>query len=376
MLSPTLRLLMAALLVPVVAASTQERRFQYFSFPPTPYGDLMFARPELAWSVWGSGGLTVSSARIEVDGKPIKARYDSRAQTVRATPALLAPGTHDAKCTVNFDSGHTVDKRWRFRVLPGALPKLPAPGPQQKAAQRIIDQFRRQHGLPAMNSEPALHAAAQAHADYMAGNRSVGHSEAPGRKGFTGKTPGDRARAFGYFGGNSESVAKSGQALAESVRRLFEAPYHRVMFLQPGRPDFGAGFTRGSTCLKVGGDHTDGTVLSPPDRAKAVPLDWDGVETPDPLRGTRMKGPVGYPVVMAVFGQGADTLRLKSAELKASGTSVPIVALHPGNDAKAHGAVILVPRSPLKPRTRYEVQITYTQSGRQSKKHWSFTTGG
>ena len=376
MLSPTLRLTLAALLVPLAAASPQERRFQYFSFPPTPYGELMIATPELAWSVWGHGGLKVSSATIEVDGKPIKARYDGKARTVRATPpSRLAPGMHNAKCTVNFDSGHQVDKKWRFRVLKGALPQLPRTRPHQRTAQKIIDQLRRQHGLPTMNSEPALHAAAQAHADYMAANRSAGHTERPGRTGYTGKTPGDRAKAFGYFGRNSESVAKSDQALADSVRRLFEAPYHRVMFLQPGRPDFGAGFTDGSACLKIGGDHADGTVLSPPDRATAVPLEWDGVETPDPLRGTPMKGPVGYPIVMAVFGQGADTLRLRSDQLKTSGRTVPIVALHPGNDKKAKGAVILVPRTPLNPRTRYQVQITYTQNGRQTTKQWSFTTG-
>ena len=377
MLSPTLRLTLAALLVTVAAASTQERRFQYFSFPPTPYGDLMLATPELAWSVWSNAGQKVSSATIEIDGKPLKARYDSKSQTVRATPpARLAPGTHSAKCTVNFDSGHTVDKSWRFRVLPGALPRLPAPAQHQRTAQKIIDQFRKQHGLPAMNSDPSLHAAAQAHSEYMADHSSAGHSERPGRKGFTGRTPGDRARAFGYFGRNSESVAKSGQGLAESVRRLFDAPYHRVMFLQPGSPDFGAGFTDGSTCLKIGGDHADGTVLSPPDRATSVPREWDGVETPDPLRKTRMKGPVGYPIVMAAFGQGADTLRLKFAELTTSGRTVPIVALHPGNDNKAKAAIILVPRTPLTPRTRYDIQITYTQNSRQTTKQWSFTTRG
>jgi hypothetical protein len=208
----------------------------------------------------------------------------------------------------------------------------------------------------------------------MLSNNTAGHRQSPDGMGFVGATPGDRARRFGYNGANSEAVAWGDFGLEDTVRGLFDAPYHRVLFLQPKAPDFGASFSNGTLCVKFGGAAGDGAVLSPPNGARNVPRSWDGMETPDPLRSTNLRGPVGYPVVLALFGRDAQAFRFVGAALSGPRGAVPCIVLHPASDPHAEGAVILVPREPLAPLTAYTATVTYRNAQGEQTARATFST--
>ena len=258
-----------------------------------------------------------------------------------------------------------------------ALALLAASASTDTAAnlRAFVDLARKQHGLPPIHQNAALQGAAEAHIAYMRDNRVFGHAEQPGCRGFTGRTPGDRAFAFGYRGGNGEVLSESSLGLDDALAELFAAPYHRAMFLQPISPDFGAASLEGSVCIKFGGPTGNGTVVSPPNNAKDVPTTWDGTETPDPLRSQNVDGPFGYPVIVVFFGSDADRLRLSRAAMRdANGREVAAYVLHPGNDRLSKGLVTLVPAKPLARSAVYSVRIEYANASGKHVLAWSFKT--
>jgi hypothetical protein len=208
----------------------------------------------------------------------------------------------------------------------------------------------------------------------MRSNRTSGHGQTPSGDGYTGRTPGDRARHFGYRGSNSEAVAWGDFGIEDMVRGLFDAPYHRVLFLQPATPDFGGSFAQGTLCIKFGGDSGDGAVVSPANGARNVQTLWDGIETPDPLRGANLRGAVGYPIVLAAFGSVAQGFRFVSARLTGPNGNVRSLVLHPGNDEHAERAIIVIPHKPLVKDTKYTVVIAYTNSSGSHRARSTFTT--
>lgn len=369
-----IRMLLTAVIVSSsVAAPEQER--SYFNIPPSPRGDLLISKPNLSWSVWGKGDLKVESVSMSLDGEQLDASYDTDLKTVTAKiSSRLDEGKHEAVCKVKFDSSHVVEEKWSFVVLPNAKEELPLSEPHQVLIQHRVNQIRRYHGLKPVSVDSALNAAAESHAIYMDTNRIVGHEEEARRPGFTGESPDRRANAFGYYDRNNESVASFQKDPMLAVDRLFDAPYHRVMFLQPGSPDFGSGYASGSACIKFGGRYEDGLVVSPPQGGVGVPRSWDGAETPDPLRNARLRGAVGYPVVIAAYGEHAKTIRLKSAQMYDGRAHVPLLKLHPGNDEYLDAAIVLIPRIPLEASTKYWLKIEYSMNGRPYVKEWSFTT--
>ncbi len=253
------------------------------------------------------------------------------------------------------------------------LAGLPASGASEVRA--FVDDVRRQHGLSGVRPHDALQAAAQSHLEYMVANNTIGHAQSPGKQHYTARTAGERTKMFGYVGRNSEALSFSSRGLKAALEGLFVAPYHRVMFLQPNRPDFGAAATDTSVVVKLGGETGDGTVFSPPNNGKNVPTTWDTVETPDPLRNAHIDGPIGYPIVVAFFGKDAKGLRYVSSSLRdGQGKSVPVLALHPGNDRFASSAIILLPHSPLRPGATYRFEVAFANQARQSTVGGSFST--
>jgi hypothetical protein len=208
----------------------------------------------------------------------------------------------------------------------------------------------------------------------MRANRTAGHGLTPGGEGYTGRTPGDRASHFGYRGSNSEAVAWGDFGVEDMVQGLFDAPYHRVLFMQPRTPDFGGSYLQGTLCIKFGGETGNGVVVSPADGAQNVRPYWDGIETPDPLRGTGLHGAVGYPIVLAAFGTSAEGFRFVSAKLSGPDGAVKARVLHPGNDEHADRAVIVIPHKPLAKDTRYTVVIAYANSSGAREARSTFTT--
>lgn len=368
-------LVAASLFMAVVPAQISTRSIRYYEMEPTPFGQIMLSRPVLEWKVWGES-VAVESVQATIDGSAVPSSYvGSRNAVVAPVDTPLKEGEHEATVRVVLASGHILEKEWDFHVAPNALRAFPHIQEDQAALVRQVNHLRAELKLRPVEMNAALSAAAQSHAEYMSRNGRSGHRENPGEAGFTGKTPGERARAFGYFDRNSEAVAVTGKSTLQAVSDLFDAPYHRVMFLQPGQPDFGAGASGDATCVKFGGPHDDAIVMSPSNGATGVKREWDGVETPDPMDGVRAFGPYGYPIVLAVFGKFADGFSCVRAVVKDSkGAVVASTVLHPGNDEHSKSSVIIVPTKPLKAHTTYLVEVEYKTEGRKRKSSWKFTT--
>ncbi|MEJ5171363.1 MAG: hypothetical protein WHU10_10275, partial [Fimbriimonadales bacterium] len=262
---------------------------------------------------------------------------------------------------------------WSFEVAPGAALALPEANAEQLAAIERANAIRRLLGLPEFWHEPSLSAAAASHSAFLASNRAFGHTQDPALPGFTGRTARERAMAFGFAGSVWETVGFSAQPGSDLVRELFDAPYHRLPFLQPGPVPVGAGVAGSYLTLNFGASTQEGLVVSPAPGQRAVPTAWDGVETPCPLDVHGLRGPVGYPIVAAWFGEGKLEL-LEARLLDAGGEDVPTVANHPGNDPHLDSGVFLIPRNALRPGETYRVVLRVRVNGRETQRDWTFTT--
>lgn len=107
------------------------------------------------------------------------------------------------------------------KPAPPSPPTLPPQvPPTTDAANRLLtlhNQLRQTVGAVPLRLAGELVTAAQRHADWMARNRDMDHTETPGTAGYTGKSFADRARAAGYnMGGGGENIA-AGQRSADAA---------------------------------------------------------------------------------------------------------------------------------------------------------------
>jgi len=371
MVRPAIR---SALVLAAATAAALCAAFGYRAYPPAPQGVVRYAKVEVAWRVAPYGGARVTGVSLHLDGLAVPARYDERSGAVVWRPeSPLATGRHAARCVVEFDGRYRAEKEWTFEVSPEAAVRLPDPSAEQVATVDRVNEIRRRLGLPEFWHEPSLAAAASSHSAFLATNRAFGHAQDPAMPGFTGRTARERAMAFGYAGSVWEDVGYSARPGADLVRELFDAPYHRLPFLQPGAAPVGAGVSGPFLTLNFGSAAEAGLTVSPAPDERDVPVSWDGVETPCPLDGHGLRGPVGYPIVAAWFGEGK--LELVEARLVDSkGAEVPTVANHPGNDPHLESAVFLIPRVPLSPGERYRVLLRVRIGGKEAERDWSFAT--
>lgn len=368
---------LAVLGLALAAGHTTPQARTYMMLAPFPQGDLLVAQPEIQWPIWSEDGIRIENTELTLDGRPLPSRYEpSRPGVVSRLTRPLAPGKYRAVARVKLDGVKTVSKEWTFRVLPGALPSLPAPTLEQELGIKVVNDLRREHGLPPMTSSRALHAASSRHAQYMAANNQVGHLQKPGARDFFAVGHGQRAQMFGYALPSAELTARTSDGVAQAVRDLFHAPYHRYLFLRPGQLEAGAGFSGQYSCLQFGGLGESGIVVSPPDRAQDVPAAWDGVERPDPLARPGLNAPVGYVPMLVYYGGAGDKLQLISASLKDErGREVQASVAHPGNDRNSENCVLIIPARPLEPGTTYTASVSVAVTGgREFRRTWSFRT--
>ena len=368
---------------------------------PQPQGAIRVSRPRLVWRIWPR----VSSATLAIDGREIDSRYDPASRAVVGQPsAPLAPGKHRVRCTVGFDGGRSTERVWSVTILPGSVsePTTATTG-AERASLALIQGIRRSLGLGELVLDGALQSAARAHAEYLLRNGRGGHLEERGRPGFLGRTPAERARSFGATDDILvEDVAvltragnSGGSSTDEAVIGLFDAPYHRLPFLNPALQKIGVahgerlsgGTTTGATVLLFSGtdspERPPRTMLSPRDGQAGVPTHWLDSETPDPLRlheGARP--PVGFPMLFAHFPRRPDAgpslpLRCDGATLVGpDGRKVPLLVNAPPYDAELGGqAVLLIPRDPLLPDSVYRATVLARNgAGQPISRTWKFRT--
>lgn len=368
----------AALLLASLPLET--RALEYSAHAPAPTGMVRIARPTIIWRVRPGAHTFVTRMSLTLNGKTVPAVYSpSERAVVYACVRPLAPGPHVVRCRVVFNDDWVVDRDWQFTVADDALEQLPVPNLEQQGALQVANGYRRVLALPPFQPDPRLCAAALAHAQYQQQNRVCSHQEQPGKPGFCGASVRERVGAFGYSAGCFESVEKGSDSLPLAVISLFDAPYHRLPFMQPGAPLFGAGRADLITTLEIGATEQGQTVFYPVDGQQDVPLSWDGRETPDPLRvHPDARAPVGYVITLFYFGAEQERLSNVEASLvTSSGRPVPFYLNTPDNDDFLQKGVLLVPQKPLEPGTTYRVCVrASTKTGKPAviERRWSFTT--
>jgi len=353
------------------------RAADYYTGNPTPIGALRIARPTITWKIWGGEKTKITAVSMALNNREVPAEYFGSYKAVIYTPPRpLPPGSYQVRCEVTFNNRWKVSREWEFTIPPEAIQELPEPDARQRRAWETANEYRRLMGMFPFRLDLRLCASATAHASYLDRNKETGHAEQPGKPGFVGKDPMERAIAFGYDGGCSEDAAGGDLSPSAAVRELFDAPYHRLPFLQPGSPDFGAGRVGDQTVLVFGATEAEGIVTYPVDKQREIPLRWHGIEDPNPLRIHRVRGPAGYIITFCYFAPDRPRIRISKATLTTEkGEPVPFYLNTPDNDSHLTNGALLIPKQSLRQNTTYLVSIeASTQSGKNISRNWQFTT--
>ena len=278
---------------------------------------------------------------------------------------------------------------------PAALPAVSvgspsyAPGSPQRLAYDQLNAARLRCGFGALAQSAQLDQAAAAHGHYMNLNSEFGHGEDPGKPGFTGATPLDRARAAGYVPravGEDLSTGGSfsGSTAADSIRNLMAAPYHAQSLLT-GFSEVGLAWNAVAsldTLVVDLGVPAPAQLRPPPQGVATFPCEGTtdavargGNESPSPFPSDP-DAQWGQPIIVA----GPEALRLTSATI--TGPSGPVrllVTYGAGATADPNGTFTdgwftVIPEV-LQPGTSYAVAIDYTVAGAPGSARFSFTTG-
>jgi hypothetical protein len=241
-----------------------------------------------------------------------------------------------------------------------------------------LDCYRQVLGLQPAAGEATLHAAAQAHADYMALLGQLTHEEAVENEGYTGEYVWNRVEAAGWTFANQEigEVLASGLGPADSVDLWMGSVYHRAPLVGLDLRHVGFGEAGGYTGMVLIGDYpgtTGAEVVYPPDGMRGVPVDFDSdSESPDPVAGA---GVVGFPVTWSVANvtDGPDITEA-SAEMSGPDGDVDFLLLDPDSDPWLTDMLALVPLEPLEPASAYEVELSATVHGEAVSRTVRFDT--
>lgn len=341
-----------------------------------PSEDVAVSRPCLRLEIWAPDGRDVAVSEMRVDGQVVGAKYDAKQRALLFPyQESLAAGEHAVECRVGFTGTPVYKAGWKFRVLPNAVESFPIATKEQLRTLEVVNGYRRRVGLPDMETNPVLDMAALGHSDYCAKNNVMGHVQRPGQPGFTGQTSQQRLGRLGWIGASYEGMTHGEATLEEAVASLFDSPYHRLPFIQPGQLSLGSGRCGNMTTINVSHCNDTATVVSPGENQTDVPYSWGRSESPNPLRmhpGASL--PVGYPIVVALFGPERKIATIE-ATLKANGKDVPFFLNQPGNDNEITSEAFIIPKDPLLPKTAYDVTFkAMDEAGKIVEKNWRFTT--
>lgn len=356
------------------SAPAQTVAERYEAEPPRPQGTIRLFRPTIEWPIAPRSGHRITGIRLFINGRETPAQYDPEQRLIAYTPETpLPPGLYRIRGEAALDETYVVEQEWTF-LLSAELP--PPPDDAQAALCRQMNALRARAGLPPVDLDARLCAAAAAHSAYLKRHGTTDHDEEPGRAGFTGRTPRDRLAAAGFEAPCTESVQVGAKTPAEALAALLRAPYHRLALLQPGSPAFGVGIAGDRLTALCATSERAEVVLWPGEGQDDVPCAWQEVEIPDPLRAHPVSGPVGAILSLAYAGPSGGPLQAGAASLTdARGQAISCFLSTPENDDQLSQAILLIPRRPLTPGMRYQVAIEATTAeGLAVGRTWSFTT--
>jgi uncharacterized protein YkwD len=273
----------------------------------------------------------------------------------------------------------------------------PTPGSPTATGDVALDGFnwfnyrRNQLGLSSLTRDSRIDAAAAAHSDYQRLNNTVTHDETAGKPGFTGVTLADRltaanytlVRPYAYGEVISAATDRNGFFHAEE---LITAIYHRFVIFEPvfrqmGTGSATAGGNNGYTYFTADLTTTAGygtgvgrgnVAVYPVNAQTAVPTNFmSDTESPDPVPN---QNEVGYPI--SVHADISSVLTVQSFTVQArGGTALSVRLLATNVDPETpRSAAAIVPLSPLRSNTTYDVSFTGTVDAIPVSRNWSFTT--
>lgn len=261
--------------------------------------------------------------------------------------------------------------------------ELPEPDDTALWVLDYINTIRRRAGLPPVTYDKRLGAAATQHAEYVAKEGELTHSQRPESPYFVAETPTERAHYFGYTGFGVSEDLHAYVSPEKAVEDWMAAPYHRIPILSPNVRHMGFGYVDSHAALLLGYGSSLAKqappVRWPYDGQTDAPTSWDGREEPTPLRlYPHVTPPVG-PAISLQYGFDALRLSLEKATLtESNGQDIPVMVFSPDNDDRLRYAAFIIPYEPLKPGTRYTVEmkgkVTYETGTRDFVERWSFTT--
>ncbi len=177
-----------------------------------------------------------------------------------------------------------------------------------------------------------------------------------------------------------------------AVGKWLQDPKRRTAILEPRLRTFGAGYARneagqwfsvfdwthGLDREPLDATPVTGAVVYPAPGQTRVPLWFPGNETPDPLPQTKDKL-AGYPITL-VFPEGT-RIEGMAAHLSHKGEkdvpvwlSSPEKPANPRFDAAQRSTICLIAKKPLRPNTRYHVEVLATVNGAAWSAKWDFLT--
>ena len=256
----------------------------------------------------------------------------------------------------------------------------------RQTALNTLNDYRAKAKLAPVRLDDRISAGAESHSYWWLFNLSLAeskglgiHREVSGTPGFSGATMHDRAVHFGFPSnfGMAEVIDHEGTPSA-AVSVWIDSVYHRFPLMSPLLDAVGFGESLGGglpmetmdMSFKNEAGDPRFIVPYPAEGQTDAPLVFTGNELPDPVPGG-YKSPTGYPITVN-FNPYA-TIVVSSSTLKhATGADVPFYQLPP---TKAEENVLtILPKSPLKPKTTYQVHVSGTIGGGGFTKDWSFTT--
>jgi uncharacterized protein YkwD len=349
---------------------------------------------------WGLVSVaTVSKIAAMVEPNPASKRMEPPiAVAVHATApprlATIAPPAARAS-TIAVAAAHTAAPV-AHAVAPKASVAAPvaATSASKMSWLERINFYRSSNGLPAIRDNSRLSGATAAHAHYLLLNftdaiRSGKSIPADAYKERSG-TSGYSVEGAGVAENLQLAWGCSTYVATQQIDRWLEGPFHRLPMLDPYLADVGYGEASADGCwvaaLRLPAPPEDvkpyrRAVEFPPEGAD-IALEWIGLEVPDALAScSGYERPVGLPITLQI-GRLVQT-KLTDHSLTEDGKPIEYCAFDaPGYrnsnateqeygrwNLRNAGGIVIVPRAPLRPGSRYGVSITTNDVTYA----WSFT---
>lgn len=241
-----------------------------------------------------------------------------------------------------------------------------------------LNAYRAMASLPPVTEELSWSDGCGKHARYMVKNDVIGHSEDPGNQWYTPE--GDACARNANVMVSTDATAPD----AYAIDVWMQAPFHAVGMLDPrlARVGYGSyremdgGWQMGAALDVLRGwrDSLDGIrfpIRWPGDGTTTFLRAFQVGEYPDPLAHCGYTSPAGLPLLL-LLGTGAITPAVTDHRLLRDGSPVDHCVFdettftHPDPNQQRIGravlnsrdAVVVIPREPLPPGTRYTVSLT------------------